>query len=164
MESITITPDGKRIVCIDLTVSPEPKKARKIPVAAGTVTARVALAPPLEGVPQAQNFLSLPSDEWQYWLPGPQDPMLEEYVPPFAPLPKDFLAADLSGSDSEHEDEPEDVDSLATRYPKRTYLHVPYTAKETAKELGAKWDNDKRKWYVYKINPHHDRLVDKFGK
>lgn len=84
------------------------------------------------------------------------------------PVPKGFLAADLSGSESEDEgddeDDDEDDDDLATRYPKRTYLDVPYTAKDSAKELGAKWDNENRKWYVYKINPHHDRLHARFGK
>lgn len=31
---------------------------------------------------------------------------------------------------------------------KRTYLDVPYDAKELAKSLGARWDNDKKKWYA----------------
>lgn len=31
---------------------------------------------------------------------------------------------------------------------KRTYLYVPFADKDQAKELGAKWDNDVKQWYV----------------
>ena len=30
----------------------------------------------------------------------------------------------------------------------KTYLNVPYAEKDTAKELGAKWDAAKKKWYA----------------
>ena len=30
----------------------------------------------------------------------------------------------------------------------KTYLNVPYAEKDTAKELGGKWDPAKKKWYV----------------
>lgn len=30
----------------------------------------------------------------------------------------------------------------------KTYLTVPYTEKDAAKALGAKWDATKKKWYV----------------
>ena len=30
----------------------------------------------------------------------------------------------------------------------KIYLNVPYTEKDTAKALGARWDPSKKKWYV----------------
>jgi hypothetical protein len=33
----------------------------------------------------------------------------------------------------------------------RTYLNVPYSEKEEAKKLGARWDPDKRQWFCYQI-------------
>lgn len=30
----------------------------------------------------------------------------------------------------------------------KTYLNVPYSEKEDAKKLGAKWDIKKKKWYI----------------
>lgn len=30
----------------------------------------------------------------------------------------------------------------------RTYLNVPYSEKDQAKGLGARWDPDQKKWYV----------------
>jgi hypothetical protein len=30
----------------------------------------------------------------------------------------------------------------------KTYLNVPYADKDAAKALGARWDADKKKWYV----------------
>ena len=169
METVKITPDGKRIIIIDLTVSPpEVKRARKVPRAAApealsAPTARIFA--PLDPVPAPSPD---PDDDWRYSIPEAESSVVDVHARPAAPVPKGFLAADLSGSESEDEgddeDDDEDDDDLATRYPKRTYLDVPYTAKDSAKELGAKWDNENRKWYVYKINPHHDRLHARFGK
>lgn len=31
---------------------------------------------------------------------------------------------------------------------RRTYLNVPFTEKDEAKRLGAKWDPSNRQWYV----------------
>ena len=31
---------------------------------------------------------------------------------------------------------------------KRFYLNCPYAEKNQAKDLGARWDNDAKKWYV----------------
>ena len=31
---------------------------------------------------------------------------------------------------------------------KRFYLNCPYSEKDLCKTLGAKWDKDKKKWYV----------------
>ena len=32
------------------------------------------------------------------------------------------------------------------------YLNVPYNEKDEAKNLGAKWDNDKKKWYIPQVD------------
>ena len=32
--------------------------------------------------------------------------------------------------------------------PERTWLNVPYTARNTAKKLGARWDRDNKRWYA----------------
>lgn len=32
----------------------------------------------------------------------------------------------------------------------KVYLNVPYTSKEIAKENGAKWDQNMKKWYLHK--------------
>ncbi len=44
----------------------------------------------------------------------------------------------------------------------RTYLYVPYAYKDQAKKSGAKWDSNKKKWFVSKLNPHFQSLVDLF--
>lgn len=28
------------------------------------------------------------------------------------------------------------------------YLHVPYEQKDAAKQLGARWDRERRRWYI----------------
>lgn len=33
----------------------------------------------------------------------------------------------------------------------RTYLNVPYAQKDAAKRLGARWDSERRKWYVQDV-------------
>lgn len=44
----------------------------------------------------------------------------------------------------------------------RVYLFVPYRYKDSAKKLGAKWDNDKRSWYTNKSNKHFDQLTNTY--
>ena len=34
----------------------------------------------------------------------------------------------------------------------RQYLNVPFKEKDEAKKLGARWDNDKKKWYMEVFN------------
>jgi hypothetical protein len=162
MDYYKVTPDGKTVLVVDLTVSPVAKKARKMPVAAPAAhVPQGRIFAPVEPVPAAHSPEPEPHDDWQYSLPDPlpeaDNGAFEEYARPAAPVPQAFLAADLSGSESEDEEEEDIGVDLATKYPKRTYLDVPYTSKDSAKELGAKWDSENRKWYVYKINPHHDR-------
>lgn len=43
----------------------------------------------------------------------------------------------------------------------RVYLNVPYKRKEEAKNLGARWDPRKKKWYTEKMV---EKLVELFGK
>ncbi len=47
--------------------------------------------------------------------------------------------------------------------PERQYIYVPFTYKEMAKELGAKFDFDKKKWYAEKTNREYQKLVDLFN-
>jgi ribonuclease HI len=42
------------------------------------------------------------------------------------------------------------------------YLNVPFAKKDEAKALGARWDADKRKWYVREGAAGFEDLVDKF--
>lgn len=48
-----------------------------------------------------------------------------------------------------------DAAALARWMPtNRVYLKCPFADKDEAKELGAKWDNEQRKWYVPNgVNP-----------
>ena len=39
---------------------------------------------------------------------------------------------------------------LSRDLPKRTYLNCPFEEKDTAKEKGAKWDAEIKKWYIHK--------------
>ncbi len=37
---------------------------------------------------------------------------------------------------------------METTQNERIYLNVPFSEKEEAKAIGAKWDNEKKSWYV----------------
>jgi len=56
---------------------------------------------------------------------------------------------------TEKEIKPEEVE--------KTILNVHYKMKNQAKELGAKWDKDLKKWYVQKNNINYDELINKFN-
>lgn len=44
----------------------------------------------------------------------------------------------------------------------KNYLNVPFSQKEDAKELGCKWDKDKKKWFYYNnINPENIEKLEK---
>ena len=60
----------------------------------------------------------------------------------------------------------EENQSQSQKYEKssKIYLRVPYKDKEDAKLLGARWDKDAKKWYIYDDHENLDELVDKFGK
>lgn len=42
------------------------------------------------------------------------------------------------------------------------YLKCPYDCKDDAKSKGAKWDADKKKWWIYHTNPNYDYLMEKY--
>lgn len=44
--------------------------------------------------------------------------------------------------------------------PTRRYLYVPFSHKDTVKSKGAKFDWDKKKWYIYSDHPNQQELVD----
>ncbi len=46
----------------------------------------------------------------------------------------------------------------------KIYLFVPYSEKDSARALGAKWDKDCKKWYSLESNPYKDVLIAKYGK
>jgi hypothetical protein len=45
---------------------------------------------------------------------------------------------------------------------KKIYLNVPYSDKEDAKELGARWDPSEKKWYTFENNDHLYDLLEWF--
>lgn len=45
---------------------------------------------------------------------------------------------------------------------KKIYLNVLYKDKDIAKELGAKWSNDNRKWYILHDNINKDEILEKW--
>lgn len=42
--------------------------------------------------------------------------------------------------------------------PQKIWLKVPYDNKDEAKNLGARWDSDKKQWYVLSTNPNIETL------
>lgn len=46
---------------------------------------------------------------------------------------------------------------------RRIYLRVAYEEKEAAKKLGAKWDANRKKWYVLQTNTNMNELCEKYG-
>ncbi len=45
----------------------------------------------------------------------------------------------------------------------KIYLNVPFTKKEEIKKLGGKWDQEKKKWYIFNDNIHKNDILDKFN-
>ena len=43
-----------------------------------------------------------------------------------------------------------------------TFLNVPYERKEEAKQLGAKWDKEHKKWFVEKDNKNYKTILSRF--
>ena len=54
------------------------------------------------------------------------------------------------------------VKSTNTSATAKIYLNVPFAKKDEAKELGAKWDASKKKWYVLENAPRKEELLAKF--
>jgi hypothetical protein len=44
----------------------------------------------------------------------------------------------------------------------KKYLCVPFHEKDEAKRLGALWDKDVKKWYIYKNNTNIDIVLQKW--
>ena len=48
--------------------------------------------------------------------------------------------------------------------PKHTiYLNVPYSEKDEAKKMGARWDAKRKKWYIEHKNKHRVQLLGRWG-
>ena len=45
----------------------------------------------------------------------------------------------------------------------KIYLNVPYSEKNEAKKLGAKWDGKKKKWYIDNKNKHKIQMMGHWG-
>jgi ribonuclease HI len=45
----------------------------------------------------------------------------------------------------------------------KIYLNVPYAKKEEAKKLGALWDNNSKKWFVYDHNKNKNQVLELFN-
>ena len=46
---------------------------------------------------------------------------------------------------------------------KEIYLNVPYSEKDEAKQLGAKWDSSKKKWYIKDNNRNKNVMMGRWG-
>lgn len=44
----------------------------------------------------------------------------------------------------------------------KVYLNVHYDNKNDAKIKGARWDPEKKKWWIYQSNKNYDYLIDKY--
>jgi hypothetical protein len=44
----------------------------------------------------------------------------------------------------------------------KIYLNVKFEDKNKVKEKGAKWDVDKKKWYIYNSNPNKTMLIETY--
>jgi hypothetical protein len=46
----------------------------------------------------------------------------------------------------------------------KLYLDVPFSRKEEAKTMGAKWDPQEKAWFTFEGNPQRDALLEKFPR
>jgi len=46
----------------------------------------------------------------------------------------------------------------------KLYLNIPYSEKDEAKKLGAKWDSKKKKWYINNKNKHKAQMMGRWGE
>lgn len=53
-----------------------------------------------------------------------------------------------------------DIENYKTTVKEKIFLFVPFEEKDEAKKLGAKWDKEEKKWFIYKDNNN----VDLFSK
>lgn len=50
-----------------------------------------------------------------------------------------------------------------TNHSKRIYLNVPYEEKDEAKQMGARWESSKKKWYIMENNRHKSQMMGRWG-
>ena len=56
------------------------------------------------------------------------------------------------------------VESCPYSKPKgKLYLNIPYSEKDEAKKLGAKWDSKKKKWFIDNKNKHRIQMMGRWG-
>lgn len=53
---------------------------------------------------------------------------------------------------------------VANKTNKEIYLNVPYKEKDEAKQLGAKWDSSKKKWYIKEANRNKNMMMGRWGE
>jgi ribonuclease HI len=46
----------------------------------------------------------------------------------------------------------------------KLYLNIPYSEKDEAKKLGAKWDSKKKKWFIDNKNKHRIQMMGRWGE
>lgn len=79
-----------------------------------------------------------------------------------------------TGKEDEHSRGNDEADKLANLAigqiecpfadkPRRILLNVPYAEKEKGKELGAKWDAKKKKWYIMSNNKNKEIILNQWG-
>lgn len=143
MESFLVTPDGKVQIYIDLTVDEEPQQALKR-----------RKGPKPVNSPKILNLVEWADGQGEVeWIPSAQpDPVSFDDEVEVVVVPEEAIEPEIPI-----------IDPLVVRYPKRTYLHVPFMMKDDAKSFGAKWDVVRKRWYVYKANPFHDTLTQKYS-
>ena len=47
---------------------------------------------------------------------------------------------------------------------RKIYLNIPYTQRNNAKKMGALWDPNKKKWFIYENNKNKGNLIGRFSK
>jgi hypothetical protein len=45
-----------------------------------------------------------------------------------------------------------------------TYIHVSFKDKDKVKQLGGRWNSEKKSWFIFKTNKNYDELVKTYKK
>ena len=45
-----------------------------------------------------------------------------------------------------------------------TYIHVSFKDKDKIKQLGGRWNSEKKSWFIFKTNKNYDELVKTYKK
>ena len=75
-----------------------------------------------------------------------------------------------TGKQDEHSLGNEIADELANEaigissclYDNKIYLNVPFNEKNDAKNLGAKWDKNKKKWFIFNDDKNKTEIIEKW--